>query len=182
MSSRQLRKLKGKKEQLELEEEYSSEEISSPKPKSKFSFVLLDTNDNSDFDSLENDSEPSATALPPSLPHPTTPKKQKKKKRNPTSDDIDAALRELNEKFGDWDTAAKTSNTASLKPKIQSIKFSDMMAVDRRYLDADAEMMRMFGARVVKEEIRRKNYAKTVRKTVLATPRDTWPRMESLGL
>lgn len=57
-----------------------------------------------------------------------------------------------------------------------------LLAVETRFLDADAEMKRMFGARVVNSEIRDRRYAKVVKKALLAQPRNTWQVRRASGL
>eukprot|EP00731_Ephydatia_muelleri_P026995 Em0018g1095a len=60
-----------------------------------------------------------------------------------------------------------------------------ILTVDRRYLNANAEMRRIFGSSVVRAE-QRKRVAHSSRSrhvpTVLAVPRDTWPKMDKPGL
>lgn len=57
-----------------------------------------------------------------------------------------------------------------------------LLAVDTRFLDADAEMKKMFGARVVNSEIKDRRYAKVTKKALLAQPRGTWPVRKASGL
>jgi CRISPR/Cas system CMR-associated protein Cmr1 (group 7 of RAMP superfamily) len=59
---------------------------------------------------------------------------------------------------------------------------NSLLAVDTRFLDADAEMKKMFGARVVNSEIKDRRYAKVAKKALLAQPRGTWPVRKASGL
>ncbi|KAI8919182.1 transcriptional repressor TCF25-domain-containing protein [Powellomyces hirtus] len=89
-------------------------------------------------------------------------------------DEIDRTLKELNEKFGELPAASPEIKVA------QAAK--SLLAVDPRALDADAEMRKMFGSRVVNDEIRRKKYIRSGKRTALAVPREHWPKAEKLGL
>ncbi|TPX62643.1 hypothetical protein PhCBS80983_g00289 [Powellomyces hirtus] len=89
-------------------------------------------------------------------------------------DEIDRTLKELNEKFGELPAALPEIKVA------QAAK--SLLAVDPRALDADAEMKKMFGSRVVNDEIRRKKYIRSGKRTALAVPREHWPKAEKLGL
>jgi hypothetical protein len=69
-----------------------------------------------------------------------------------------------------------------LSQKSNVTPLKQLLAVDTRFLDADAEMKRMFGARVVNSEIRDRRYAKVVKKALLAQPRNTWQIRRASGL
>ncbi|KAI8928135.1 transcriptional repressor TCF25-domain-containing protein [Entophlyctis helioformis] len=90
------------------------------------------------------------------------------------SEDLDEILRELNISTTDRPLPSEAARSQS----------RSLFAVDPRMLDADGELRRTFGARVVGEDIRRKKYIKALgtKRTLLATPRDTWPRLARLGL
>ena len=70
----------------------------------------------------------------------------------------------------------ETSRKATVTP------LNQLLAVDTRFLDADAEMKKMFGARVVNSEIKDRRYAKVAKKALLAQPRGTWPVRKASGL
>ncbi|KAJ3182612.1 hypothetical protein HDU87_007950 [Geranomyces variabilis] len=89
-------------------------------------------------------------------------------------DEIDRTLRELNEKYGEVSATTQERNVA--------VNVKSLLSVDPRALDADAEMRKMFGSRVVNDEIRRKKYIRTGKRTALAAPREHWPKPERLGL
>ncbi|KAI8811014.1 transcriptional repressor TCF25-domain-containing protein [Cladochytrium replicatum] len=93
-------------------------------------------------------------------------------------DEIDRTLRDLNKKYGNDDSAVlKKASSSSGSAK-------NLLSVDPKLLDADAELRRMFGSRVVANEIKKKPHGrnKAVRRTMLATPTDAWPRLDSVGL
>ncbi|KAI8824541.1 transcriptional repressor TCF25-domain-containing protein [Fimicolochytrium jonesii] len=94
-------------------------------------------------------------------------------------DEIDRTLRELNEKFGDILTPTSTEPT---NPNNTDSARRDLLSIDPRWLDADAEMRKMFGSRVVNDEIRRKKYIRSAKRTALAVPREHWPKPDKLGL
>ncbi|KAI9106123.1 transcriptional repressor TCF25-domain-containing protein [Phlyctochytrium arcticum] len=94
-------------------------------------------------------------------------------------DEIDRTLKEINAKLGP--APAATSQTAASSSSTSST-LETLLSVDPKFLDADAEMRRMFGSRVVNDEIRRKNYIRTGKRTAMAVPRENWPKPEKLGL
>ncbi|KAL7754111.1 hypothetical protein RI367_000091 [Sorochytrium milnesiophthora] len=57
-----------------------------------------------------------------------------------------------------------------------------LLSIDARNMDPDIEMRRLFGSKIINEEVSKRRYAKIGRRTLLATPRDTWPRLDSIGL
>lgn len=79
-------------------------------------------------------------------------------------------------RLGSISSAGESSHGPSLTPLKQ------LLAVDTRFLDADAEMKKMFGARVVNSEIKDRRYAKVTKKALLAQPRGTWPVRKASGL
>lgn len=69
-------------------------------------------------------------------------------------DEIDRALAELALKGGGTPAAAAPATghtTARLEPKWQAVK--DAYAVDPKFLDADAELRRLFGSKVVRTSL-----------------------------
>ncbi|KAJ3203740.1 Transcription factor 25 [Dinochytrium kinnereticum] len=97
-------------------------------------------------------------------------------------DEVEAALREINEKFGETTFKTPPSNhPTKTNPPRKSQK--PLLGVEAKYLDADAEMRRMFGSKIVADDIKAKRYVRTggaaaAVRTNLATPRDTWPRFD----
>ncbi|KAJ3300400.1 Transcription factor 25 [Borealophlyctis nickersoniae] len=151
----------------------------------------------------DHDEAPVAETLesaPKEHPSPTPPSKKSKKKKKKAgkdsssgkgkkpaaspdendADEIERTLKELNEKFGDLGNASASQQEGDGSSAAYGGK--PLLGVDGKMLDADAEMKRMFGSRVVDEEIKRKNYVRMPKKPLLATPRDTWPRMSKTGL
>ncbi|KAJ3021507.1 Transcription factor 25 [Thoreauomyces humboldtii] len=149
-------------------------------------------------DQRQHESSEEETAEQAIISRPVNNKKKKKKKKTAASpaaamapsvsgkkgkatvddgmDEIDRTLKELNEKFGELPTApveAKASAASSTK---------SLLSVDARALDSDAEMRKMFGSKVVNDEIRRKRYIRSGKRTALAAPREHWPQIQKLGL
>ncbi|KAF9300780.1 Transcription factor 25 [Mortierella antarctica] len=140
------------------------------------------------FDLLkeENDSAPETTvsSSPPPAAATTGSKtksnKNKKKKGKAKTmeemsvEEFEKSLQQMNQQLGTLSDAGSSSKpVAPLK---------QLLAVDTRFLDADAEMKKMFGARVVNSEIKDRRYAKVTKKALLAQPRGTWPVRKASGL
>ncbi|KAF9086095.1 Transcription factor 25 [Mortierella sp. AD031] len=111
--------------------------------------------------------------------------KNKKKKKGKTVvksmeemsvEEFEKSLQQMNQQLGSLSTAGESSRKATLTP------LNQLLAVDTRFLDADAEMKKMFGARVVNSEIKDRRYAKVAKKALLAQPRGTWPVRKASGL
>ncbi|KAM3584605.1 hypothetical protein VKS41_003413 [Umbelopsis sp. WA50703] len=77
--------------------------------------------------------------------------------------------------------AAQGSAKASMQEGL-SAAFRQVLAVDTRYLDADAEMKRMFGSKVVNKEKRERLQGRVLKKTRLATPKVDWSPYTQQGL
>ncbi|TPX65631.1 hypothetical protein SpCBS45565_g04994 [Spizellomyces sp. 'palustris'] len=159
-------------------------------------FALLNAGEDVDEEVGDDEEEEEAEYIPPPVatrvsgPKPGKKKKKKGKGKNPSGDDskpkdaeddgldeIDRTLKELDEKFGQIPGSSSVP-TASTSP--HSVK--SLLSVDPKALDADAEMRRMFGSRVVNDEIRRKNYLRSGKRTALAVARENWPKWAKLGL
>ncbi|KAG0373867.1 Transcription factor 25 [Mortierella sp. AD032] len=91
-------------------------------------------------------------------------------------EEFERSLQQMNQQLGSLSTDGETSRRASVTP------LNHLLAVDTRFLDADAEMKKMFGARVVNSEIKDRRYAKITKKALLAQPRGTWPVRKASGL
>lgn len=63
-----------------------------------------------------------------------------------------------------------------------SAAFRQVLSIDTRYLDADAEMKRMFGSKVVNKEKRERLQGRVLKKTRLATPKVDWSPYSQQGL
>ncbi|CAG8513228.1 9889_t:CDS:10 [Diversispora eburnea] len=92
---------------------------------------------------------------------------------------IDNSIKEFSEKFDSLSNAQENIDSKETSSISSNIKF---LTVDPRLLDADGEMKRMFSSRIVDREIRDRNYIRTIRKTLLAKPRQTWPPIVKFGL
>nr|XP_006812287.1 PREDICTED: transcription factor 25-like [Saccoglossus kowalevskii] len=58
-----------------------------------------------------------------------------------------------------------------------------LLAIERKQLNPDNEMRRIFGSQIIKSDARRKSHRnKHVRTTWLATPKSTWPHLSKSGM
>ncbi|OZJ05674.1 hypothetical protein BZG36_01441 [Bifiguratus adelaidae] len=81
-------------------------------------------------------------------------------------------------------STGSASNSVAAKGKVEeerALKEQQLLAVDIRYLDAEAEMKRMFGSRVVNSEQRAKRQTR-LKRHLLATPRVDWPTKAPSGI
>ncbi|KAG0345623.1 Transcription factor 25 [Podila humilis] len=141
--------------------------------------LLKDDNDSSNITTEEPTAAAHATAAAPSSKTKSN-KNKKKKGKAKTMDEMsieefERSLQQMNQQLGSLSDAGSSSK-APLAPLKQ------LLAVDTRFLDADAEMKKMFGARVVNSEIKDRRYAKVTKKALLAQPRGTWPVRKASGL
>eukprot|EP00041_Stephanoeca_diplocostata_P016242 m.319322 g.319322 ORF g.319322 m.319322 type:complete len:715 (+) comp20301_c0_seq11:276-2420(+) len=110
------------------------------------------------------------------------------------ADDDDATIREVQEMFHEVDADGNVlQSAAAAAPSSASSDAAStraILAVDRRNLSPEAEMRRVFGSGAVRTtggdrgagRGRGAHHRTYFRKTVLATPRDTWPQMSKSGL
>ncbi|CAO3620992.1 unnamed protein product [Cunninghamella blakesleeana] len=119
-------------------------------------------------------------------------KKQQQKKRNiedMSMKELDNVLNEIQQK--DKQKTASKPDTNNNNNKDNSIDSSNpefnlssnsrqLLNVNYRYLDAESEMKRMFGSRIVNREARPSG--KLLKKTKLATPKSDWPMYKKQGL
>ncbi|KAF9916758.1 Transcription factor 25, partial [Lobosporangium transversale] len=91
-------------------------------------------------------------------------------------EEFEKSLEQMNKQLGSATSGAGSSQQPAVTPLKQ------LLAVDTRFLDADAEMKKMFGARVVNSEIKDRRYAKVAKRSLLAQPRNTWPVRKASGL
>ncbi|KAJ3163238.1 Transcription factor 25 [Geranomyces michiganensis] len=181
-------------------------DVDTPPPvNSMFSLLGADDEEvgsDNDVEARLVETEPEAEEPPAPVRPPTTSSKKKKKKKSKAGgvaaagvggedegaktkgkklsskdddlDEIDRTLKELNEKYGEVSAATQEKNV--------TVNVKSLLSVDPRALDADAEMRKMFGSRVVNDEIRRKKYIRSGKRTALAAPREHWAKPERLGL
>ncbi|KAF9116069.1 Transcription factor 25 [Mortierella sp. AM989] len=149
------------------------------------------------FDALKDDNEDTgaditgiATAAADQMDDPEasiskSKNKNKKKKKGKavvksveemSVEEFEKSLQQMNKQLGSVISGSGSSQQVATTPLKQ------LLAVDTRFLDADAEMKKMFGARVVNSEIKDRRYARVAKKSMLAQPRDTWPVRKASGL
>ncbi|KAI9202059.1 transcriptional repressor TCF25-domain-containing protein [Polychytrium aggregatum] len=140
-----------------------------------------------------SDDEPEAPVAP-QAPKKSKKSKPKKKKGGKSAakqeaveavddlDEIDRTIQEINAKYGKVAGAAPLAAASSSKQADSSSSLASLLSVDARHMDADAEMRRMFGSKIIEEEIKKKRYVRMTKKMLFATPRDTWPRIDKIGI
>nr|CAG8581408.1 12221_t:CDS:10 [Entrophospora candida] len=102
--------------------------------------------------------------------------------KNEMSDkELERLICEISEKFSDSKLDSKSHDFVESTSSIISPN-QKFLTIDTRLLDADGEMKRMFSSSIVDGEIRSRNYARAVKKTYLAKPRQTWPPIVKAGL
>lgn len=191
----------GDQDDVESEEEQESTApvaiASSKKKKNKKKKKAATSTASNPFDALQDnkDDSTSATAgteetvnLPVTdeIPLGAAAKSKNKKKKKGKAvvksmeemsvEEFERSLQQMNQQLGSLSTEGETSRKAIVTP------LNQLLAVDTRFLDADAEMKKMFGARVVNSEIKDRRYAKVAKKALLAQPRGTWPVRKASGL
>ncbi|CAG8461969.1 13926_t:CDS:10 [Cetraspora pellucida] len=108
--------------------------------------------------------------------------KSGKKVEEMNDSELESLIREVSEKFGDSSQPINDDSTVDVSSSSPAPSNISFLVVDTRLLDDDGEMRRMFSSGVVDREIRNRNYARTVKKTVLAKPRQNWPPITKCGL
>ncbi|KAI9331386.1 transcriptional repressor TCF25-domain-containing protein [Obelidium mucronatum] len=120
-------------------------------------------------------------------------KNKKKKEKEETAEvddfsDFERALKEVDDKFGKAEEAQQPLQQQQLQPKEHKRGILD---IDLKLLDADAEMRKLFGSKIMQEaqaELRGKRNMNVRRrqlaagfdgKTYLVKPREQWPRIPS---
>ncbi|EDQ86435.1 uncharacterized protein MONBRDRAFT_33832 [Monosiga brevicollis MX1] len=185
------------------DEQSQDETASSPLPRAKPKpnlFAALNAGSESDDSEPDNGSTPEANKQTATTPAPTTSKSKKKKKNKnkkknkkndaagkndeqatslndaaePPLDDVDAAIAELQADLGSkWATRGADDDLDSA-PKLRQ----NLLDIDTRLLDADAELRRKFHMGRQTQAPRR---GRTVRSSMVH-PKDNWPRMQRTGL
>ncbi|XP_019859489.1 PREDICTED: ribosome quality control complex subunit 1-like [Amphimedon queenslandica] len=157
--------------------------------------MLNDSNESPQEEEEEEEEEKEEQTSKVAVTSQSSSRKKKKKKKRATNkqnqstptvsneDEVEAALREVTDMLGGLETvsSSQSESSSSRTPCNQR----PLLCVDRRNLNAENEMRRIFGSRVVRGEQtsqRRHHRRKHQRQTVLATPKDTWPQIERLGL
>ncbi|KAK9760014.1 hypothetical protein K7432_016391 [Basidiobolus ranarum] len=112
-------------------------------------------------------------------------KKKKKGKLQPSElslEEFEQALNEISNQLNETTPIQVDPNASTSTQKIQSRAQKTLLTVDPRALDADGEMKRIFGSKIVNEELKKRRQTRNFKKTILAVPTDTWPRLDKLGL
>ncbi|KAI9297308.1 DUF654-domain-containing protein [Neoconidiobolus thromboides FSU 785] len=118
-------------------------------------------------------------------------KKKKSKKRVAKVDEeneledkeFDRILEDIRKKFQDHDINFKTNNNNNNRVGEQDVDIlKKLLNINVKCLDPLIETTRLFGSRIVNEEIRKKKFSRFAGRCLLASPRDFWPMPQNLGL
>ncbi|KAJ2995838.1 Transcription factor 25 [Globomyces sp. JEL0801] len=90
-------------------------------------------------------------------------------------DEIDKAIREVNEKLGDLPKSIDMGSTE------RTVKEKSIFLIEYKHLDGDAEMKKQFGS-IALRETRTGRKVKSTRRRALANPKSHWPRANPTGL
>ncbi|CAG8451110.1 3284_t:CDS:10 [Funneliformis mosseae] len=179
MSGRAFRKAINKEYELsavQMEEENDSEEIEpkrSPPKGNLFDLLNEGVDDTESYISDENQNLQTTS---------TQKSRTGKRVEDMSNTELEILIREINDKFGNLSTAQQDDDKTKEGHQSSVVLSNPFLIVDTRLLDADGEMRRMFSSGVVDREIRSRNYARTIKKTLLAKPRQSWPPILKFGL
>ncbi|CAH1779648.1 unnamed protein product [Owenia fusiformis] len=124
-------------------------------------------------------------------------KKKKKKKRNKEKndtavsskedviDEVEASVREVNAILGELPPGTTASDLVFNSDSTTTMDMRALLYVEHKHLNPDTEMRRIFGSRVVQNEVqnrRRGRHRVYHRQTWLTQPKESWPQMTKLGL
>ncbi|CEI97803.1 hypothetical protein RMCBS344292_11928 [Rhizopus microsporus] len=203
MSSRALRRLQ--KEQLLIPKHDSDEEgeeeevvVETTSRKQLNPFDLLNEGDDEEEEEEEEEEEqqeeykllekPVHKESTPSAPKPSSKssKKKKKNKKNKKTNDTtsnqkgkeveDISMRELEKVIKEMNK--KSPGSASPHQDTHIDIYRQLLSVNTRFLDAEAEMKRLFGSHVVNSEHR----GRVLKKSKFTTPKPEWPPYKRNGL
>lgn len=196
MSRRMIRKVQGDTNDLKLLGNSESDDADfSPSKSRKKPFTnpyeLLsreetpsDNEAKEDDDENENDAEEKdeAHAATDSLKRKRKKKRKKQKEiQEDEEEDIDATVEEINKMMGEPSpTSASNSKSAS----IDETSGKELLSIDYRNLNAENELKRIFGSKVIQAEMgKRKSKGRVhVRPSRLVTPKPTWPQVGKSGV
>eukprot|EP00047_Mylnosiga_fluctuans_P021535 m.105869 g.105869 ORF g.105869 m.105869 type:complete len:636 (-) comp8930_c0_seq2:1187-3094(-) len=104
-----------------------------------------------------------------------------KSKEAGDEDEIDRAMKEIAQKYGEMAVAGDVP--AAALPTAGSASTKSLLGVERRFASADLEMKRMFGAEAMRRDAAAPpSHRRVVRKTVISTPRVQWPPIARAGI
>ncbi|KAI8883452.1 DUF654-domain-containing protein [Backusella circina FSU 941] len=208
MSSRALRRLqKNKLDEVSVDSEEEEEEVVESKPVKQINpFDLLNEGDDDDDEEEEEEEEEDVEKVerkeeakieeeeeeeeeeekPVANTSKKNKKKNKKNKKKGSNDnaskkdtedmsmkELDKVLKEMNQKSG------KKSNNNNKNGNSESQK--QLLSINYRNLDAEAEMKRLFGSHVVNSE-NRATQGRILKKSKFSTPKSDWAPYKRNGL
>jgi negative regulator of replication initiation len=139
---------------------------------------------------VESDDEPSHSVGPDQRNERDTAKavgkkKRKKKKTKKGQDsvpsgaergeeDIDTIIRAVNEEYGEFPSSTDVADSVS--------HHKTVLIIDRRNLNAENELKRIFGSKTVNSVKKRQHHKQVYRASVLVHVKENWPKWENLGM
>ncbi|KAI8059487.1 transcriptional repressor TCF25-domain-containing protein [Gongronella butleri] len=138
----------------------------------------------------EVDSSMAAEAVPAGMVVSKSKNKSKKKGKGGkgtavedlSMQDLDALLKGMDQKDSQATTTTTMTDATAARDDqhVYSAQAQSLLSIQARFLDAEAEMKRLFGSRVVNRESRPSG--RLLKKTKLATPKVDWPMYNKQGL
>ncbi|XP_044763119.1 transcription factor 25 isoform X2 [Coccinella septempunctata] len=197
MSSRVLRKLQAEKE---LVEEISDTETDTPvggtrkKQLNINRYDLLNQQSYSESEVKEDDNETEAPMDVVEVNQELKRKKKKKKKKgkyvntqrsseeNPDIDEVERSVREVNKLLGE--TYDPNVSAVATSQKFEKINLKGVLHVQHKHLNANNELKRIFGSRIIQTEQKRKNRgSRTYTKAVwMSNCKENWPQVGKSGI
>lgn len=204
MSSRALRKLKGQDE-LEVAAEDLEEDdllVSSQKSRRKnknssersnaFDVLLngdddcvvdeLSEDDETDGKPVNNDEKENQSSGTNNKPAARSKKKAKKKKKKGKTNDDSNVQKDEDDEFLSWESEVPSNLTGATSVNHDGMNTKPLLMIEHRNLNAENELCRKFGSRIVRGDRGRPNHRRTQRATWLINPRDNWPKVGKSGI
>ncbi|KAI8997029.1 transcriptional repressor TCF25-domain-containing protein [Pilobolus umbonatus] len=188
MSTRALRKLQKIQSPVSVSRSDSEEDVVEEKVVKQINpFDLLNEGNEEEEEEEESieeieEEKPVIKSITEKPPSKNSKKKNKKKKGKyegtPAKKVEDISMKELDKVLKDMN---KKSNANSTANSTSSDVCRDLLSVNYRYLDAEAEMKRLFGSHVVNTE-NRVSHQRTLKKSKFTTPKSEWPPYKRNGL
>ncbi|XP_055376337.1 transcription factor 25 [Condylostylus longicornis] len=189
MSSRVLKKLQSNNDPLaepkvdDFEEEEDEETIDSgtfKKPLNRFDLLNQQSPSESEVKEDDNETEHHSTAA--NIPSSISKKKKKKRKKKSTKHSAHHISSEDNEQLNEKYLSEidpfleRTTRSPRITGPVQTCEnYKSLLSIEFKNLNAQYEMRRTFGKRVVKIENKRGRPKPTLKSTYLVTARESWP-------
>lgn len=96
-------------------------------------------------------------------------------------DEFERSIREVNELFGNPVDSTVNDNCSNETSQVEEIP---VLNIQQRYLNPNNELKRIFGSKVVNttSEFRKKSRGRSIKPSVIITPKDTWMPITKQGI